>query len=116
MYVEQVGEGDKSDWWVMPEAGWEAEQLLPRYWALIVLEHRGRGREVISLNWTLVSHERGPHNCSPDEEADAQPARGGCLVVGDDRLRLLLRPSLMPMFSYSPQLNPVERFWCVLRR
>jgi hypothetical protein len=43
------------------EAGWEAEQLLPRHRALIAPEHRGRGREVISLDWTLVHHERGPH-------------------------------------------------------
>jgi hypothetical protein len=43
------------------EAGWEAEQLLPRHRALIAPEHQKRGREVISLDWTLVHHERGPH-------------------------------------------------------
>ena len=43
------------------EAGWEAEELLPRHRTLIAPEHRGRGREVISLDWTLVHHERGPH-------------------------------------------------------
>src|SRR5262245_15765055 len=42
------------------EAGWEAEALLPRHRAVIAPEHRGRGREVISLAWTLVHHERGP--------------------------------------------------------
>jgi hypothetical protein len=43
------------------EAGWEAEELLPRHRTLIAPEHRGCGREVISLDWTLVHHERGPH-------------------------------------------------------
>lgn len=43
------------------EAHWNAEELLPRHRALIAPEHRNRGREVISLDWTLVHHERGPH-------------------------------------------------------
>src|SRR4029434_11173980 len=43
------------------EAGWDAEELLPRHRKLIAPEHRNRGREVISLDWTLVHHERGPH-------------------------------------------------------
>jgi hypothetical protein len=43
------------------EAGWDAEALLPRHRRVIAPEHRGRGREVISLDWTLVQHERGPH-------------------------------------------------------
>jgi len=43
------------------DAGWAAEELLPRHRALIAPEHRNRGREVISLDWTLVHHERGPH-------------------------------------------------------
>jgi len=42
------------------EAGWEAEELLPRHRAVIAPEHQGRGREVSSLDWTLVHHERGP--------------------------------------------------------
>jgi hypothetical protein len=42
------------------EADWNAEELLPRHRALIAPEHRHRGREVISLDWTLVHHERGP--------------------------------------------------------
>jgi hypothetical protein len=42
------------------EAEWKADELLPRHRALIAPEHRNRGREVISLDWTLVHHERGP--------------------------------------------------------
>ena len=42
------------------EADWNGEELLPRHRTLIAPEHRKRGREVISLDWTLVHHERGP--------------------------------------------------------
>jgi hypothetical protein len=42
------------------EAEWKAEELLPRHRAVVAPEHRDRGREVISLDWTLVHHERGP--------------------------------------------------------
>lgn len=43
------------------EAEWKADELLPRHRALIAPEHQGRSRDVISLDWTLVHHERGPH-------------------------------------------------------
>jgi hypothetical protein len=42
------------------EAGWAAEALMPRQRARIAREHRGRGREVLSLDWTYAHHERGP--------------------------------------------------------
>src|SRR5262245_8889258 len=65
IYATQVGEGNKPGDRSMQEAvfaaGWEAENLLPRHRRLIAPEHRHRGREVISLDWTLVHHERGPH-------------------------------------------------------
>jgi len=65
IYAHQVWEGEKPSRRAMHEAvfeaGWEAEELLPRHRRVIAPEHRGRGREVISLDWTLVHHERGPH-------------------------------------------------------
>jgi hypothetical protein len=65
IYADQVWEEDRPTRRTMHEAvfeaGWGAEQLLPRHRALIAPEHYGRGREVISLDWTLVHHERGPH-------------------------------------------------------
>jgi DDE superfamily endonuclease len=65
IYAQQVWDGATPTRRAMHEAvfeaGWEAEQLLPRHRALIAPEHRGRGREVMSLDWTLVHHERGPH-------------------------------------------------------
>jgi hypothetical protein len=42
------------------EAGWDAEALMPRHRAVLAREHRGRGREVLSLDWTYAHHERGP--------------------------------------------------------
>src|SRR5262245_14482189 len=65
IYATQVWEGKKPSRRAMHEAvfeaEWKAEELLPRHRALIAPEHRNRGREVISLDWTLVHHERGPH-------------------------------------------------------
>src|SRR5215831_11086014 len=42
------------------EAGWAAEALMPHHRKVIAPEHRGRGREVLSLDWTYAHHERGP--------------------------------------------------------
>ncbi len=65
IYAQQVWAEDKPTRRTMHEAvfeaGWKAEELLPRHRKLIAPEHQGRGREVISLDWTLVHHERGPH-------------------------------------------------------
>ena len=65
IHAIQVWEGNKPGYRTMHEAvfegGWDAEELLPRHRRLIAPEHRNRGREVISLDWTLVHHERGPH-------------------------------------------------------
>jgi hypothetical protein len=65
IYANQVWEADKPSRRVMHEAvfeaGWDAEELLPRHRRVIAPEHQKRGREVISLDWTLVHHERGPH-------------------------------------------------------
>ena len=65
IYAAQVWDGAGPSYRAMHEAvfeaGWDAEELLPRHRKLIAPEHRNRGREVISLDWTLVHHERGPH-------------------------------------------------------
>src|SRR4029450_4830689 len=42
------------------EAGWDADALLPLHRQVVAAEHRGRGREVLSLDWTYAHHERGP--------------------------------------------------------
>ena len=42
------------------EAGWDADALLPLHRQGVAPAHRGRGREVLSLDWTYAHHERGP--------------------------------------------------------
>jgi hypothetical protein len=42
------------------EAGWDDNALMQRHRAEVATDYRGRGRAVISLDWTLVHHERGP--------------------------------------------------------
>ena len=42
------------------EAGWDDDVLMPRHRAEVAADYRGRGRAVISLDWTLAPHERGP--------------------------------------------------------
>jgi hypothetical protein len=41
------------------EAAWEADALMPRHREVVAGAHRGRGHEVISLDWTYAHHERG---------------------------------------------------------
>ena len=64
IYAHQVWEEDKPSRRAMHEAvfeaGWDAEELLPRHRWVIAPDHQKRGREVISLDWTLLHHERGP--------------------------------------------------------
>src|SRR5512143_940393 len=42
------------------EAGWDSEELMRRHREVIAGAHRGRGLEVIAVDWTYVHHERGP--------------------------------------------------------
>jgi hypothetical protein len=41
------------------EAGWDSDQLAQRHRQIIASDYRGRGRAVISLDWTFAHHERG---------------------------------------------------------
>jgi hypothetical protein len=41
------------------EAGWDADALMLHHRAVIAGAHRGREREVISVDWTYAHHERG---------------------------------------------------------
>src|SRR5688572_23889673 len=42
------------------EAAWSSEPLMPRHREVVSPDHRGRGPEVISLDWTFAHHARGP--------------------------------------------------------
>lgn len=41
------------------EAGWDSEGLMMQHRVIVGQEHQGRGREIISLDWTLSHHEDG---------------------------------------------------------
>jgi hypothetical protein len=41
------------------EAGWNSAELMAHHRCVIAKEHRGHGREVISLDWTLSHHDWG---------------------------------------------------------
>jgi hypothetical protein len=41
------------------EAGWAADRLMPQHRKGIAPDHRGRGHEVLSLDWTDAYPERG---------------------------------------------------------
>lgn len=41
------------------EAGWDSESMMPKHREIIASEHRNKGEEVISLDWTLSHHEKG---------------------------------------------------------
>jgi hypothetical protein len=43
------------------EAAWDAEGLMSSHRAVVAPDHRGRGREVLSLDWTYAHHDRGRH-------------------------------------------------------
>lgn len=43
------------------EAGWDSEELMQQHRLQVGQRHQGRGREVISLDWTLSHHETGKH-------------------------------------------------------
>jgi hypothetical protein len=42
------------------EAGWDADALLPLHRKVVAAAHQGRGREVLSLDWTYAHQDRGP--------------------------------------------------------
>jgi hypothetical protein len=52
------------------EAGWDSHALIQRHRTQVACDHRGRGREIISLDWTLAHHERGPHIFGVDQAYD----------------------------------------------
>jgi hypothetical protein len=63
IHEEQVYEGARPSRRAMHEAvfeaGWESDELMKQHRLVVPPDHQGRGREVISLDWTLVHHERG---------------------------------------------------------
>jgi hypothetical protein len=63
IYDWQVYPGEKPSRRAMHEAifeaGWDDDELMVQHRARVARDHQGRGREVISLDWTQAHHERG---------------------------------------------------------
>jgi len=64
IYDWQVYEGEQPSRRAMHEAifeaGWDDDDLMVQHRARVARDHQGRGREVISLDWTQAHHDRGP--------------------------------------------------------
>ena len=64
IYDLQVWDGEKPSRRAMHcavfESGWDSEALLPQHRAVVAADYQGRGREVISVDWTFAHHDRGP--------------------------------------------------------
>jgi hypothetical protein len=65
IYDCQVWEGEKPSRRAMHEAvfdtGWDCQALMQQHRAAVARDYVGGGRAVISVDWTLSHHERGPH-------------------------------------------------------
>ena len=59
------------------EAGWASEELMPHHRKVVSRDHRGRGREVISLDWTFAHHDKGPHIWGTSSAWDYTMSRHG---------------------------------------
>lgn len=64
IYAQQVyGEGEGVTRRAMHaavfEAGWDSQELMTEHRQLVGKQHQGKGREIISLDWTLSHHEYG---------------------------------------------------------
>ena len=60
----QVWEGEAPSRRAMPEAvfesGWDSAAFMKQHRTEVAQTYPGRGRQVLSLDWTLAHHERGP--------------------------------------------------------
>lgn len=59
VYLEGEGASRRAMHAAVFEAGWDSERLMQQHRVIVGQEHQGRGREIISLDWTLSHHEDG---------------------------------------------------------
>lgn len=43
------------------EAGWNSDELMKEHRKSVSKDHKGKGQEVIALDWTLIHHDKGPN-------------------------------------------------------
>jgi hypothetical protein len=66
------------------ESGWGTDALMQQHRAVVAADHRGQGREVISLDWTFAHHDRGPEIYAAEKSYDYvenRPSRLQTLVT-----------------------------------
>ena len=66
------------------ESGWGSDALMEQHRAVVAADHRGCGREVISLDWTFAHHDRGPEIYATEKSYDYvenRPSRLQTLVT-----------------------------------
>ena len=81
IYDSQVWDGKKPSRRTMHgsvfESGWGSDALIQRHRAVVAPDHRGGGREVISLDWTFAHHDRGPEIYAAEKSYDYVENRPG---------------------------------------
>ena len=88
IYDLQVWEGEAPSRRAMHEAvfesGWDSEALIEHHRTEVAQAYQGRGRQVISLDWTLAHHERGPKIYAVTKSYDYVERRTTLSLEGGD--------------------------------
>ena len=57
------------------ETGWGSDRLIQKHREVVASDHGGRGREVISLDWTFAHHDCGPEIYAAEKGYDYVESR-----------------------------------------
>jgi hypothetical protein len=97
IYAQQVdGEGERVTRRAMHaavfEAGWDSQELMTEHRQLVgKQQHQGKGREIISLDWTLSHHEYGLEICGQHTQKVFAPCQYAVAMVRSNSFGLLLK-------------------------
>jgi hypothetical protein len=88
IYDLQVWEGEAPSRRAMHEAvfesGWDSAAFIQQHRGEVAQAYQGRGRPVISLDWTLAHHERGPKIYAVTKSYDYVERRTALSLEGSD--------------------------------
>src|SRR5213082_3837645 len=88
IYDLQVWEGEAPSRRAMHEAvfesGWDGAAFIQQHRGEVAQAYQGRGRQVISLDWTLAHHERGPKIYAVTKSYDYVERRTTLSLEGGD--------------------------------
>ena len=63
------------------EAGWDSDEFIREHRAKVAVDHRGRGKEVIDLDWTFSHREKGPKICGVKKGYDYVEGQTGRFIT-----------------------------------